>query len=62
MSGETGYPRAVSECVGTGREVPNDQPSAQAATCPVCGRETPVEPKEIDGGLRFTIAPHDAVG
>ncbi|MBX7453420.1 hypothetical protein GR927_36045 [Mycolicibacterium sp. 3033] len=52
----------MSECDGTGRYVPDDQPSARAATCPVCGRETPVEPEETDDGLRFSVAPHDAVG
>lgn len=58
----SGYSLVVSACEGTGRYVPDDQPSAQAATCPVCGRETPVEPEETDDGLRFSIAPHDAVG
>jgi len=51
----------MSECQGSGRAVPDDQMSAQAATCPICGRETPVEPAERGGGLGFTVAPHDAM-
>jgi hypothetical protein len=57
----TGYSPAMTACEGTGRRVAEDELSAQAATCPVCGRETPVEPTETDDGLHFTVAPHDAV-
>lgn len=47
----------MQDCSGSGRRV-QDEPNAQAATCPVCGREVRVEPQETDGGLAFTVAPH----
>ncbi|SRX81646.1 hypothetical protein [Mycolicibacterium parafortuitum] len=55
----------MHECAGSGRELPGDPPPDRAATCPVCGRETPIEPKHgtrEDGGLSFVVAPHDNVG
>lgn len=51
----------MNACPGSGRELPNDPPSAEAATCPVCGRETKVEPKETDDGLMFTVDDHEQV-
>ncbi|MBB2990318.1 hypothetical protein FHR72_001786 [Mycolicibacterium iranicum] len=52
----------MDECPGSGRRLPlSDQPSADAATCPVCGRETRVAPEETDDGLTFTIDSHAAV-
>lgn len=48
------------DCEGGGREVPGDPPPNEAATCPVCGRATPVEPQETDG-VNFTIAPHQKI-
>ncbi|ADT99820.1 MULTISPECIES: hypothetical protein [Mycolicibacterium] len=54
----------MHECAGSGRELPGDPPPARAATCPVCGRETKVDPSDDagdGGGFGFVVAPHDAV-
>jgi hypothetical protein len=49
------------ECEGSGRELPAGPPPDEATTCPVCGRETKVEPIESGDGSRFTIEPHQKV-
>jgi hypothetical protein len=49
------------ECEGSGREVPGDPPPDEAATCPVCGRETRVQTHAADSGSTFTIAHHRRV-
>jgi hypothetical protein len=48
-------------CEGSGRELDVEPPSAEATTCPECGRETTVDGQEVDGVMRFTIAHHDRV-
>ncbi|BBX16945.1 hypothetical protein MDUV_18050 [Mycolicibacterium duvalii] len=48
----------MQDCSGSGRRV-EDEPNAAAATCPVCGREVPVDPKETDEGLQFVVVPHE---
>ncbi|MCV7153982.1 hypothetical protein H7I57_22810 [Mycobacterium pyrenivorans] len=49
------------ECEGSGRELPGDPPPAEAAACPVCGRETRVDPDESGGSLSFVVARHQKV-
>ena len=49
----------MDECPGSGRELPDDPPANRAATCPVCGRETNVDDRETEAGLRFSVASHD---
>ncbi|BBY77790.1 molybdenum ABC transporter ATP-binding protein [Mycolicibacterium parafortuitum] len=70
-AGTSNHDRGASmhECAGSGHELPGDPPPDRAATCPVCGRETPIEPKHDkaggtggNGGLSFVVAPHDNVG
>lgn len=51
----------MDACPGSGRELPADPPANEAATCPVCGRETKVEPKETADGLTFTVDRHDQI-
>ena len=51
----------MQDCPGSGHELSAGPPPNSAATCPVCGRATPVEPEETDEGLMFTIAPHEQV-
>lgn len=51
----------MNACPGSGRELPDGPPPAEAATCPVCGRQTKVDPKETDEGLIFTVEEHDQV-
>ena len=51
----------MNACPGSGHELPVGPPPAEAATCPVCGRETKVDPKESDDGLTFTVERHEAV-
>lgn len=49
------------QCEGVGQVIAGDPPPDEAMMCPVCGRETRVEPKESDDGLDFTIAAHQKV-
>lgn len=49
------------ECEGSGRELPGDPPSAEAAACPVCGRATGVDPPKPGAGVNFTVARHQEV-
>jgi hypothetical protein len=49
------------ECDGSGVELPVGPPPAEATTCPVCGRETRIEGRDVDGEMRFTIEPHQQV-
>ncbi|MDZ4264657.1 MAG: hypothetical protein U1D00_02975 [Mycobacterium sp.] len=49
------------ECEGSGRELPGDPPPAEAAACPVCGRETRVDADDAGGGLSFVVARHQKV-
>lgn len=49
------------QCEGVGQVIEGDPPPDEAMMCPVCGRETRVEPKESDDGLDFTIAAHQKV-
>jgi hypothetical protein len=49
------------ECEGSGRELPAEPPPDRATTCPVCGRETKVEPRDTDGDSRFIIESHQQV-
>ncbi|MGE0217031.1 hypothetical protein [Mycolicibacterium sp.] len=51
----------MNDCPGSGRELPTDPPPAEAATCPVCGRETRVEPRHTGDELTFTVAAHQQV-
>ena len=52
----------MDQCPGSGRELSGDPPPNRAATCPECGRETPVDPEETEHGLTFTVTPHARVG
>lgn len=57
-----GYSAAMSaECDGSGRPVPDDQPSAEPMQCPVCGRAVKIDPHETTNGLHFTVEHHDRV-
>jgi hypothetical protein len=51
----------MNACPGSGSELPDGPPAAEAAICPVCGRETKVDPKETEDGLKFTVEAHDQV-
>lgn len=50
----------MDACPGSGREL-SDPPAYEATTCPVCGRQTRIEPKDSEGGLTFTIEDHQQV-
>ena len=49
------------DCEGSGRELRGDPRPDEATTCPVCGRETRVDPDGSGGDVTLTIAHHQKV-
>lgn len=51
----------MDACPGGGHELSAEPPPNTAASCPVCGRATRVEPEHTEDGLTFTIERHEKV-
>lgn len=50
----------MDACPGSGTQL-SEPPPNTAASCPVCGRATKVDPEHTADGLKFTIEQHEQV-
>lgn len=49
------------QCPGSNRELPHEPEPNKAQECPECGRGVTVEAHDTDDGIRYAVAPHEAV-